>query len=110
MNRHLLLIVPLFIMPLLSNHSVVTDHVPASVLQAFLDEHPKATHSHYRFEADDAGILFLVDFEEAGQQMYSEYRYDLNAWLSDSKRENEITSIDEDNQPIHDRYLQKTQF
>lgn len=110
MNRYLLVIAPLFVMTLFSNHSVLTEHLPASVLQAFLSEHPRATHSQYRFMADDAGILFLVDFEEAGEQMHSEYRYELNAWLSDSKLENEITSVDEENPPMHDQYLQRTQF
>lgn len=110
MNRFVLVIVPFFVMTLFSHHSVLTQHLPASVLEAFLSEHPRATHSQYRFKADDAGILFLVDFEEAGEERHSEYRYDLNAWMSDSKRENEFTSLDEENPPIPDRYLQKTLF
>lgn len=110
MNRFVLVIVTFFIMILLSHHSVLTEHLPPSILEAFLSEHPRATHSQYRFEADDAGILFLVDFEEAGEPRHSEYRYDLNAWLSDSKRENEISALDEENPPIPDRYLQKTLF
>lgn len=110
MNRFLLVIASFFVMTLFSHHSVLTEHLPSSVLEAFLSEHPRATHSQYRFEADDAGILFLVDYEEAGEPRHSEYRYDIHAWLSDSKRENEISSLDEENPPIPDRNLQKTLF
>ena len=110
MNRCLLVIVTFFVMTLFSHHSVLTEHLPASVLKTFLNEHPQAKHTQYRFESDDAGILFRVEFEEGGEQRQSEYRYDLNAWLSDSKCENEITSLDDASQPMHDQYLQRAHF
>ena len=108
--RHLLIIVLVLGLSYVWNSPVVTPDVPSSVQRAFLKDHPLATRPQYRFEADDAGIVFLVEFDEAGVRKSADYRYDEKEWLKDSENEIATTSFDEDPSLPRRVDLQKTQF
>jgi len=109
--RHLFIILSVLGLSYLWNRPVVTPDVPSSVLRAFLKDHPSATRPQYRFEADDAGIVFLVEFDEAGVRKSADYRYDEKEWLSDSENEIATTSVDdEDTSLSKNQNLRKTQF
>ena len=108
--RLLFVILPLLGLSVFFNRPTHTQDVPPSVLRAFIEDHPTATLPNYHFEADDAGIVFLVNFEEAGTKMSAEYRYDERAWLGDLESEIASTSLDEDLSVSTEGDLRKTRF
>lgn len=110
-NKSLLVITALLGLSCVWNRPIPTQDIPASVLKAFRVEHPLAKKPQYRFEAVDGGMLFLVDFEEAGKEMKSEYLYDSKEWINDLGSEVVMTSLyDQDSDSSFRRDLHRTQF
>lgn len=110
-HKPLFIIITLLGFSFFCDRPVPTQEIPASVLKAFREEHPLARKALYRFESGDAGMLFLVEFQEAGQQMRAEYFYDTQEWINDLGSEVVVTSLDDqDTSHSFSRDLKRTQF
>lgn len=62
-----------------------TSTLPPSIRLAFERAHPSASSLQFRFSENDAGIFFLVEFEEAGSRKSDLYRYTSRDWLLDEQ-------------------------